>query len=148
MEEQPGLGGMVLSLEGMKGNPCQDGEQNQCWGRLGGFWVRYGSCHKSRAGMRGWSQRVASAECSPPFVLIAGLYLAAEVSINRALLHGNAVERQRLCRRGLQGCKSAVPSLPGPLTSSPGGMDPALWLEQVREEGLDLQPSFLMISRP
>lgn len=89
----------------MKGNTCQDDEQNQCWGGLGGFWLSYGSGHKSRAGMRGWSQRVANAERLPHFVLIAGLYLAAEVSINRALLHGNAVEKQKLCRRGLQGCR-------------------------------------------
>lgn len=70
--------------------------------------------------------------------MIAGLYLAAEVSINRALLRGNAVERQKLCRRGLQGWRVVVPSLPGPAggwcppRSSPGWTDPALWLEQVR----------------
>lgn len=106
---------------------------------MGGFWLRYGSCHKYSAGMRGWSKCRAFA----PFVLIAGLYLAAEVSINRALLRGNAVERQRLCRRGLQGWRMlSHPSLD--LRVGDALPNPAL--EQVREEGLDLKPSFLMTS--
>lgn len=72
----------------------------------------------------------------------------AEVSINRALLRGNEAERQWVRRRGFAGMERAVPSLPGPAGErwpQPClGMDPAPWLEQVREEGLDLQPSFLM----
>lgn len=43
-------------------------------GRSGRFWLGYGSCHKNRARLRGQSQRVASAELLPPFVLIAGIY--------------------------------------------------------------------------
>lgn len=44
--------------------------------------------------------------------------------------------------------ESAVPSLLGPAGGRwPQrclGTDPAMWLQQVGEEGLDLQPSFLM----
>lgn len=42
----------------------------RCWGGVGGF----GSCHKNSAGLRGQSQRVASAELLPAFVLIAVIY--------------------------------------------------------------------------
>lgn len=43
-------------------------------GRSERFWLGYGSCHKNSAGLRGQSQRVASAELLPPFVLIAAIY--------------------------------------------------------------------------
>lgn len=43
-------------------------------GQSGRFWLGYGSCHKNSAGLRGQSQRVASAELWPPFVLIAAIY--------------------------------------------------------------------------
>lgn len=43
-------------------------------GRFGRFWLRYESCHKNSAGVRGWSQRLASAEHLAPFVLIAVIY--------------------------------------------------------------------------
>lgn len=35
-------------------------------GWSGRFWLGYGSCHKNSAGLRGQSQRVASAELLPP----------------------------------------------------------------------------------
>lgn len=41
---------------------------------FGWFWLPCGSCHKSSARARGWSQRVASAEHLPSFVLIAAIY--------------------------------------------------------------------------
>lgn len=43
-------------------------------GWSGRFWLGYGSSHKTSARLRGQSQRVASAELLPPFVLIAGIY--------------------------------------------------------------------------